>query len=161
MGVFTTLGIDLTCEGIHHCQSKNPESETDLTTLTSDHKPKFDELTLQMLNLLHQNIDLWITGKKLILTKQIHVPDSRDDNTIRKYIETTYNIPNKYHLVDVDFQRSPWMSKLLIDGKLEPTAQELREFCSYCCGTYAIFRIHFSGRIQYFLIFLKPAETTV
>ncbi len=155
------LGVDLTCKGRHRCQGKNPESETDISTLISDQKPKFDELALQMLNLLHQKIDLWITGKKLIVTKQIPVPKSGDKNIIRKYIETTYNIPNKYHLVDVDFQRLPWMSKLLIDGKLEPTARQLREFCSYCYGTYAIFRIHFSGSIQYFLIFLTPAETSV
>ncbi len=60
-----------------------------------------------MFNLLFHHIGLWIPGKKLILVNKIAVPDWGDDNTIRKYVEKEYGIPNKYYLVNVDdFERS-------------------------------------------------------
>lgn len=145
-------GVDLTCEGRHRCQAASHE----LNNLTLDQKSRLDD---NMFNDLYLNIDLWIPGKKLIVANKIAVPLGKDDD-IRKYIQKEYDIPNKYHLEDVqDFQRSPWILRLLRDGKIEPTYQQLDDFCSYCVGTYAIFRIRARDSVMYYTAFLASVES--
>ena len=112
-----------------------------------------------MYNQLFLNIDLWIPGKKIILANKIDVPSGEDENNIRKYVEKKYDIPNKYHIEDVyDFQRSPWIVKLFYDGRLEPTREELIDFCAYCLGTYAILRIQ-PADSEYYAVYLSSSES--
>ncbi|MDQ5869151.1 MAG: hypothetical protein M3530_05430 [Thermoproteota archaeon] len=146
-------GVDLTCEGRHRCRAASRE----LNNLTLDQKSRSGD---NMFNDLYRNIDLWIPGKKLIVANMIAVPHGKDDDTIRKYIQKQYGIPNKYHLEDVhDFQRSPWILRLLRYGKIEPTHQQLDDFCSYCVGTYAILRIRVLDSVKYYTAYLASAES--
>ena len=71
-----------------------------------------------MFNDLHGKIELWIPGKKLIVANRIKVSEGKDEETIRKNVQKEYDVPNKYHLEEIDFQRSPWILKLINDGKL-------------------------------------------
>jgi hypothetical protein len=142
-------GVDLTCEGRHFCRTTSHE----FNNLTQNQRAS------NMFKELYRNIDLWIPGKKLIIAKKITVPSGIDDDSIRKYVENEYDVPNKYHLEDVDNLRSPWIPKLLHNGKMEPTPQELDDFCCYCVGTYAILRIRDVVLFEYYSVFLSSAES--
>ena len=112
-----------------------------------------------MFNDLHGKIELWIPGKKLIVAKKIYVSGGKDEDTIRKNIQKEYDIPNRYHLEEIDFQRSPWILKLMNDGKLEPTREDLIDFCAYCVGTYAIFQVRSRNTVDYYTVFLTSTGT--
>jgi hypothetical protein len=145
-------GIDLTCQGRHRCGSNSDK----LNTLTSDQKLR---LATDLFNDLYGKIELWIPGKKLIVAKRIYVSGAKDEDTIRKNVQKEYDVPNKYHLEEIDFQRSPWILKLLRDGKLEPTAEQLNDFCHYCVGTYAIFQVRSHNSVDYYTVFLTSTES--
>ena len=112
-----------------------------------------------MFRALFLNIAQWIHAKKLIIAKKIDVPSENDDGINLKYIKEKYEIPNKYHLEDVDLHRSPWIPKLLRNGKIEPTNEQLIDFCAYCVGTYAILRIRDLDLFEYYSVFLASAES--
>jgi hypothetical protein len=145
-------GADLTCEGRHRCGTISDE----LKNLTSVQKSR---LGSYMFINLHNNIELWIPGKKLIVANRIKVSEGKDEETIRKNVQKEYDVPNKYHLEEIDFQRSPWILKLLSDGKIEPTREELTDFCAYCVGTYAIFEVRARNSVDYYTVFLTSTET--
>jgi hypothetical protein len=112
-----------------------------------------------MFNELNLSIDLWIPGKKLIFAIKIAVPSGVDNETIRKYVQKKYDIPKKYHLEDVNVKRSPWLPNLLRNGKIEPTSEQLDDFCAYCVGTYAILRVRDWDSFEYYAVFLASAES--
>ena len=145
-------GIDLTCQGRHHCRTIRNE----LNNLASDQGSR---LASYMFNDLHGKIELWIPGKKLIVANRIKVSEGKDEETIRKNVQKEYDVPNKYHLEEIDFQRSPWILKLINDGKLEPTREELNDFCTYCVGTYAIFQVRSPNSVDYYNVFLTRTES--
>jgi hypothetical protein len=95
-------------------------------------------------------IDFWITGKRLIVANKIALPDGKDKSTDR-----AYGISKRYHLEEVDFNRSPWLRTLFHDGKIEPTAEQLADYFRYCHGTYAILQ---SPDGNYYSTFLTPAK---
>lgn len=145
-------GIDLTCQGRHHCKTIGNELNNLGSVLGS-------RLASYMFNDLYGKIEQWIPGKKLIVANRIQVSEGKDEQTIRKNVQKEYDVPNKYHLEEIDFQRSPWVRKLLADGKLEPTSKELDDFCAYCVGTYAIFEIRSPNSVDYYNVFLTHKET--
>jgi hypothetical protein len=146
------LGIDLTCEGRHHCRTTGRS----FNTISTYEKLKLGN---EMFRALFLNIARWIHAKKLIIAKKIDVPSENDDGINLKYIKEKYEIPNKYHLEDVDFHRSPWIQKLLRNGKIEPTNEQLIDFSAYCVGTYAILRIRDLDLFEYYSVFLASAES--
>jgi hypothetical protein len=149
------LGIDFTSEGRHRCPLS---SKSDLNTLTQEQRENLKQLAFKMFSNLEVNIQKWIPGKKIINAQIITVVNEKDDSVSRKGIEKKYDIPKKYHLEEVDnFERSPWVLRLLRDLKLEPTPTELTDFYYYCVGTYAIFRTPVNGHIHYYKTFLTPA----
>ena len=149
------LGVDLTCQRRHHCRADSHE----FNNLTSDRKSLESKLASYMFTELNLSIDLWIPGKRLIFAKKISVPSGKDNETVRKFVQEKYDIPNKYHLEDADLRRSPWIAKLLRDGKIEPTSEQLMDFCAYCVGTYAILRIRDLDLFEYYAVFLASAES--
>ena len=144
-------GVDLTCEGRHRCRTGSLECNN----LTLDKKSLESKLATYIFNELDLSIDLWIPGKKLIIANKITVPSGEDNETTRKYVQKKYDIPNKYHLEDVDLHRSPWIPKLLRYGKIEPTNEQLIDFCAYCVGTYAILRVRDWDLFEYYSVFLS------
>ena len=146
-------GVDLTCEGRHHCGT----IRNNLNNRTSD---QISRLATDLFNDLYGKIELLIPGKKLIVANRIKISEGKDEETIRKNVKKEYDVPNKYHLEEIDFQRSPWISKLLSDGKLEPTGEQLNDFCHYCVGTYAIFEIRSPNSVDYYNVFLTSAESS-
>jgi hypothetical protein len=148
-------GVDLTCEGRHHCRTGSHE----FNNPTLDRKSLDWKMASYMFNELNLSIDLWIPGKKLIFAKKIAVPSGEDNETIQKYVQKKYDIPNKYHLEDVDLHRSPWIPKLLRNGKIEPTNEQLIDFCAYCVGTYAILRVRDLDLFEYYSVFLASADS--
>jgi hypothetical protein len=149
------IGWDLTCEGRHRCRI--PSSRP--TNLAPENRSKLNQLVSQVLYDLSLCIGSWIPGRKLIVANKIALPNGQDESSSRTYIRKEYDIPNKYHLEDVDFNRSPWLRRLFDNGKIEPAPWELDDFCSYCVGTYAIFRILNGNSFQYYVVFLAPAES--
>jgi hypothetical protein len=83
----------------------------------------------------------------------------RTTTVLTSNIKEKYEIPNKYHLEDVDFHRSPWIQKLLRNEKIEPTNEQLIDFSAYCVGTYAILRIRDLNLFEYYSVFLASAES--
>ena len=144
-------GVDLTCEGRHNCR----------TTALNFNRISMNEVKLvnDMFGALFINMEQWIKGEKLIIAKKIDVPSENDDVINLNHITEKFDIPNKYHLEDLDYFRSDWIAKLLQDGQLAPTGQELIEYCTYCLGTYAIFRIRDVSRVGYYSVFLTISAT--
>jgi hypothetical protein len=146
-------GSDLTCRARHSCQSG--ESKMDEPISNHDFK-----LTDRLFVFLFANIQQWIPGKKLIIANKISPPKGSNDESTRKYLETKYDIPNKYYLSIIkDFERSPWVLRLLREGKIVPTMEELIDFCYYCVGTYAILHVDYPGSTTYYSVFLAPADS--
>lgn len=144
-------GVDLTCEGRHNCRTTN----RNFNSISMDEKLKLGN---DMFGALFLNIDLWIHGKKLIIAKKIDVPSEKDDAINLKYIKEKFDIPHKYHLEDINFFGSDWIEKLLRDGQLAPTREELSDFCTYCVGTYAIFRVWGMSWVEYYSVFLTQVS---
>jgi hypothetical protein len=150
-------GVDLTCEGRHRCRAGSPAFDN----VTLDRNWLEIKLANYMFAELNLSIDRWIPGKKLIFANKITVPGGKDNETIRKYVRDKYDIPKKNNLVDVNVKRSRWLPELFCNGKIEPTSEQLDDFCAYCLGTYAIFRIRDWDLFEYYAVFLASAESTV
>jgi hypothetical protein len=143
------MGIDLICRSRHPCVVTEPSP---LSSMPEDRLLKLTQLGRQMFQELSMCIDFWIPGKRLIVANKITLPDGNDKSTDRVYVQKQYGIDKKYHLEEVDFNRSPWLHTLFDNGKIEPTAEQLVD---YCHGTYAILQ---SPDGNYYSAFLAPAK---
>ncbi len=126
------LGIDLTAEGRHQCQSFF-KALNNTSSMTETQKSNLDQLTSGALQALAWNINKWIPGQKIIRAILIKVARKEDDSITKKRIEKQFDIPKKYHLEQVDdFNRSPWLKRLMRIRRVEPDLQESQDFCAYC-----------------------------
>jgi hypothetical protein len=148
------LGIDLTCEGRHRCVIMRARS---LNLMAENEPAKEGQLIVQMFQELYMWINFWIPGKQLIVAEKITLPYRTDDRTDNPFVIKQYDIPKKYHLEKVDFNRSPWIRTLFDNGKIEPTYAQLHDYCMYCHGTYAILKSHENNSFQYYSVFLARA----
>lgn len=153
-------GVDLTCEGRHRCPAKS-EPTTPISQITPAQRSKMEMDMGNIFNQLHGYIEFWIPGKKVIVASKIDVPTGQGNGNIRNYIQELYGVPSKYHLQDLpSLDKVPWISKLLGSGKIEPTERELRDFCSYCDGTYAILQVQTRELVEYYAVYLMQDENS-
>ena len=94
------LGIDLTCHGRHHCKINSDE----LKNLTSVQKSR---LASYMFLNLHNNVELWIPGKKLIVGNRIKISEGKDEDTIRKTYKKNMMFPISIILKKLIFNDHP------------------------------------------------------
>jgi hypothetical protein len=149
------MGFDLICRSRHPCVVTE---FSPLSSMPEDRLLKLTQLGRQMFQDLSMCIDFWIPGKRLIVANKITLPDGNDKSTDRVYVQKKYDTPKKYHLQEVDFNRYPWLRTLFDNGKIEPTAEQLVDYCMYCHGTYAILQSPDGNSFQYYSTFLAPAK---
>jgi hypothetical protein len=154
------IGFDLICLARHRCKVEDPSSPT---ATPEDRLLKLTQLGNQMFQELSMCIDFWIPGKRLIVANKIAVPDGNGKSTDRAYVQKHYGIHKKYYLEEIDFNRSPWLRTLFDNGKIEPTAQQLIDYCAYCHGTYAILQSPGpdGDSFRYYSVFLAPPNIII
>lgn len=151
-------GIDLTSEGRHHCTASK-DRFVPISHFTPAQILKLGADMSNMFIFLNRYIELWIPGKKIIVAKRIDVPNGQGIENDLNYIEKRYDIPSRYHLQEIaSLDKVSWLQRLLTYGKIEPTKEELEDFCAYCDGTYAIFQVRTRDSVEYYDVHLAPDE---
>lgn len=141
------LGYDVTRKAKHRCGQNQPKS-----TNRGEQLSRSYDLNV---NLLLSYIKVWTGGKNIIVASIIGV--SEVGQSLSYHIKEKFDVPLRYYLTEpIELENTPWLKRLLLYGSLQPSDQELFDFCKCCSGTYAIIPVVDSIGTFYYTVSLKP-----
>lgn len=146
------LGCDLTAVTRHHCSSEN---------IQTPERPRIPDLALALkqqkqfsAEMVMSYVDRWSDGTKQIFAKKIS-PKLENGISIEDYLRKDYRVPYRYYIAEpLTVDRFPWLIKLLENGHVTPTRAEIRDFCTWCNGTYAIVPVSRENITNYYNMIL-------
>jgi hypothetical protein len=150
------IGVDFTALTKHICKPEKIQAHErhripDLALALKQLKQCIANTTMAL-------VDGWGDGTKQIIAKKIN-PKLDEGISIEDYLRGNYGVPYRYYIAEpVSVDRFPWLNKLLDNRYAIPTRDELRDYCTWCNGTYAVVPvIRDNIKVYYNMILITPS----
>jgi hypothetical protein len=150
------IGVDFTALTKHICKPEKVQAHKrhrvpDLPLALKQLKQCIANTTMAL-------VDGWGDGTKQIIAKKIN-PKLDEGISFEDYLRGNYGVPYRYYIAEpVSVDRFPWLNKLLDNRYAIPTRDELRDYCTWCNGTYAIVPvIRDNIKVYYNMILITPS----